>query len=247
MAWQAPSDCGPKRLRGSCVNRRYEVAMSCDDIRAWAPPQGARTTSPGATTKDGKSMNYRSLEEGWLPLDEAATAVDYRASTVRRLAGDGEIEAEKIRHVWVVYVPDLRGYKQGRTVGRPRELQAEEKGVNSMTWAERVGDLAIGVTIAVLTLFRIVTELLRLLLLTLDRFVMDLSDLSEEGLQRTKAVEKAWVRLPGSVLLEIALLILQFLTIFTVLFREAATKLNDFVTRLAEGEGQMSSTGSSVE
>jgi hypothetical protein len=50
------------------------------------------------------------------------------------------------------------------------------------------------------------------------------------------ASERAWLRLPGIVLLGIALLILQFLAIFTVLLRQATTKLNDFVVGLAEGE-----------
>ena len=44
------------------------------------------------------------------------------------------------------------------------------------------------------------------------------------------------MRLPGSVLLGIAFLVLQFLAIFAVFFRQAATKLNDFVVGLAEGE-----------
>ena len=105
-----------------------------------------------------------------------------------------------------------------------------------MTWAERVGDLATRLALVILTAIRIVTEILRLLFVTLDRLVMDLGERSEGGLQRIETAERAWVRLPGSVLLGIAFLLLQFLAIFTVLFRQASTTLNDFIVGLAEGE-----------
>jgi len=105
-----------------------------------------------------------------------------------------------------------------------------------MTWAERVGDLATRLILVVLMTVRIFTELLRLIFVTLDRFVMDLGERSEGGLRRMEASERAWVRLPGAVLLGLAFVILSFLGIFTVLFRQAATKLNDFVVGLAEGE-----------
>jgi len=105
-----------------------------------------------------------------------------------------------------------------------------------MTWSERVGDLATQLTLVFLNALRIVTELLRLLFVTLDRFVMGLGEQSEAGLDRATASKRAWVRLPGAVLLGIAFVVLQFLAIFTVLFRQLATKLNDFVVALAEGE-----------
>jgi len=105
-----------------------------------------------------------------------------------------------------------------------------------MTWAERVGDLATRLALVILAAVRIVTELLRLLFVTLERFVMDLGERSEAGLQRTETVDRAWVRLPGSVLLGIAFVVLQFLAIFAVFFRQASTKVNDFVVGLAEGE-----------
>jgi len=105
-----------------------------------------------------------------------------------------------------------------------------------MTWAERVGDLATQLTLVLLNALRIITEILRLLFVTLDRFVMGLGEQSESGLNRAEASERAWVRLPGAVLLGIAFIVLQFLAIFTVLFRQLATKLNDFVVALAEGE-----------
>jgi hypothetical protein len=107
---------------------------------------------------------------------------------------------------------------------------------SDMTWAERVGDLASRLTLVVLTAIRIITELLRLIFVTLDRFVMDLGERSEAGLERAGESEQAWVRLPGLVLLGLALVILQFLAIFTVLLRQAATKVNDFIIGLAEGE-----------
>lgn len=105
-----------------------------------------------------------------------------------------------------------------------------------MTWAERVGDLATRLALVILTAMRIVTELLRLIFVTLERFVTDLGERSEVGLQRTETVERTWVRLPGSVLLGIAFVLLQFLAIFAVFFRQASTKLNDFIVGLAEGE-----------
>lgn len=105
-----------------------------------------------------------------------------------------------------------------------------------IVWAERVGDLATRLALVILAAVRIVTELLRLLFVTLERFVMDLGERSEAGLQRTETVDRAWVRLPGSVLLGIAFVVLQFLAIFAVFFRQASTKLNDFVVGLAEGE-----------
>jgi hypothetical protein len=105
-----------------------------------------------------------------------------------------------------------------------------------MTWAERVGDVATRLALVILRLLQIITELLRLLFVTLDRFVVDLGELTEGGLRRTEVAERAWVRLPGSVLLGFAYAILQFLAIFMVLFRQAATKVNDFIVGLAEGE-----------
>jgi hypothetical protein len=108
-----------------------------------------------------------------------------------------------------------------------------------MTWAERVGDLATRLALVILTAIRIVTELFRLFFVTVERFIMDLGERTETGLQRTETVDRAWVRLPGSVLLGIAFLVLQFLAIFAVFFRQAATKLNDFILELAEGEGRI--------
>ena len=105
-----------------------------------------------------------------------------------------------------------------------------------MTWAERVGDLATRLALVILTAIRIVTELLRLFFVTLERFVMDLGERTEAGLQHTETADRAWVRLPGSVLLGIACVVLQFLAIFAVFSRQSAPKLNDFILALAEGE-----------
>ncbi len=111
-----------------------------------------------------------------------------------------------------------------------------------MTWAERVGDLATRSALVLLLFLRIITELVRLFFVMLDKFVMDLGRRSEGGLERTEASERGWVRLPGAVLLGIAYVLLQFAAIFTVFFRQAATLLNDFVVSLAEGESRL--TGS---
>lgn len=116
-----------------------------------------------------------------------------------------------------------------------------------MTWAERFGDLGTQLILVLLNLIRIFTELIRLLFVTVDRFVTDLGEQSEKGLRRTEASERAWVRLPGSVLLGIAFVILQLLAIFTVLFRQAATKLNDFIVALAEGEAAAGAVAAATE
>ena len=116
-----------------------------------------------------------------------------------------------------------------------------------MTWAERVGDLASRLVLVVLTAIRIFTELLRLLFVTLDRFVMDLGERSEGGLRQMETSKHAWVRLPGIVLLGLAFAILQFLAIFTVLLRQAATKLNDFIVGLAEGEERITGAAPTAE
>lgn len=106
-----------------------------------------------------------------------------------------------------------------------------------MTWAERVGDLATRLTLVVLTAIRIVTELIRLVAVALDGFVRDLGERSEGGLRSLEvAQQRAWVALPGTVLLGIAYILIELLAVFTVLVRQATTKLNDFVVGLAEGE-----------
>lgn len=106
-----------------------------------------------------------------------------------------------------------------------------------MTWAERVGDLATRLTLVVLTAIRIVTELVRLASVALDGFVRDLGERSEGGLRSLEGTrERAWVTLPGTVLLGIAYVVIELLAIFTVFLRQAATKLNEFVVGLAEGE-----------
>lgn len=105
-----------------------------------------------------------------------------------------------------------------------------------MTWAERVGDVATRLALVILMALRIITEILRLLFVTLERFVVDLGERTEEGLRQTEVTDRGWVRLPGSVLLGIAFAILQILAIFMVLFRQATTKVNDFIVGLAEGE-----------
>ena len=116
-----------------------------------------------------------------------------------------------------------------------------------MTWAERVGDLASRLVLVLLTAIRILTELLRLIFVTVDRFVMDLGEHSEKGLRQVEASARAWVRLPGAVLLGLAFVILQFLAIFTVLLRQGATKLNDFVVGLAEGEERITGAAPTQE
>jgi hypothetical protein len=112
-----------------------------------------------------------------------------------------------------------------------------------MTWAERVGDLATRLVLVILMAIRILTELVRLFFVALDSLITELGTRSEAGLKQVEASERAWVRLPGSVLLGLAYVILELLSIFTVLFRQAATKLNDFIVALAEGEERLTGGG----
>lgn len=102
-----------------------------------------------------------------------------------------------------------------------------------MTWAERVGDLATNVTLVALTTIRIVTELIRIATVAVDSLVTALGEGSESGLKSTEA-KGLWLRLPGTVLLGAAMAILQFIAIFTVLARQTATTVNEFVRTLAE-------------
>ncbi|MGH2458895.1 MAG: hypothetical protein ACRDIY_08505 [Chloroflexota bacterium] len=88
----------------------------------------------------------------------------------------------------------------------------------------------------VLMTLRIITELIRLFFVMLDSFIMDLGGRSETGLRGLDASARTWVKLPGMVLLGIAFVVLQLIAIFTVFFRQASTKVNDFVIGLAEGE-----------
>lgn len=92
---------------------------------------------------------------------------------------------------------------------------------------------------------RIVTELLRMVFVTIDKFVTDLGKRSESGLDRAETDGRGWVRLPGAVLLGIAYVVLEFFSIFTVFFRQAATLLNDFVVGLAEGEQRIGASSAS--
>src|SRR2546428_13988750 len=97
-------------------------------------------------------------------------------------------------------------------------------------------DLATRLQLVIRSAIRIDTELLRLLFVSVEGFIMDLGERPEAGMQRTESTERAWVRLPGSVLLGLAFLVLEFLAIFAVFFRQASTKLNDFILGLTEGE-----------
>lgn len=112
-----------------------------------------------------------------------------------------------------------------------------------MTWAQRVGDLATRLVLVILMAIRIVTELVRLFAVAVDSLVTELGTRSEGGLKQVEGSERAWVRLPGSVLLGLAYVILGLLSIVTVLLRQAATKLNDFIVALAEGEERLTGAG----
>ena len=59
-----------------------------------------------------------------------------------------------------------------------------------MTWAERFGDLATRLALVILTAIRIVTELLRLLFVTVESFIMDLGERTETEIGRASCRER---------------------------------------------------------
>ena len=105
--------------------------------------------------------------------------------------------------------------------------------------------MASRLVLVALTAIRIITELLRLIFVTIDGFVMGLGEASEKGLRGVESA-RAWVRFPGAVLLGLAFVLLQLLAIFTVFLRQTATKLNDLIVivGLAEGEERITETPS---
>ncbi len=113
-----------------------------------------------------------------------------------------------------------------------------------MTWADRVGDLAMNLALVVINLARIFTLLARILTQKLDEFVTGLGERSEAGLQRTEPPGAAqWVRLPASVLWGVAAVVLRALSIVTVFLRQLTAAIDEFFRVLAEGEGTSSSIG----
>jgi hypothetical protein len=106
-----------------------------------------------------------------------------------------------------------------------------------MTWAERFGDLATNVALVLINAVRIVTLPLKLAAIAVDGIVTTLSEKGEDGIKPTnKAGTTSWIGLPAAVLWGVAAITLRTLSIVTVLVRQLATTVDDYMRILAEGK-----------
>lgn len=106
-----------------------------------------------------------------------------------------------------------------------------------MTWAERFGDLATNVALVAINAVRIVTLPVKLAAVAVDGIVTTLSEKGEDGIKpTTKAGTTSWIGLPAAVLWGVAAITLRTLSIVTVLVRQLATTVDDYMRILAEGK-----------
>ena len=106
-----------------------------------------------------------------------------------------------------------------------------------MTWAERFGDLATNVALVLINAVRIVTLPVKLAADKIDGIVTTLSEKGEDGIKPTnKTGTTSWVGLPAAVLWGVAAITLRTLSIVTVLVRQLATTVDDYMRILAEGK-----------
>jgi hypothetical protein len=101
-----------------------------------------------------------------------------------------------------------------------------------MTWAERFGDVATRLMLVVVLLLRLVTQLIRFLFEALDNLVSRLSELAETNVQGADVQGMPWVTIVKQVVLNVVYAVLQLLAIVTVLLRQLATTLDEFVAAL---------------
>ena len=101
-----------------------------------------------------------------------------------------------------------------------------------MTWAERFGDVATRLMLVVVLLLRLVTQLIRFLFEALDSLVTRLSDLAEENVRGADVQGMPWVVIVKQIVLNVIYAVLQLLAIVTVLLRQLATTLDEFVAAL---------------
>ena len=101
-----------------------------------------------------------------------------------------------------------------------------------MTWAERFGDVATRLMLVVVLLLRLVTQLIRFLFEALDNLVTRLSEMAEQNVRGADVQGMPWVVIVKQVILNIVYAVLQLLAIVTVLLRQLATTLDEFVAAL---------------
>jgi Fe2+ transport system protein B len=101
-----------------------------------------------------------------------------------------------------------------------------------MTWAERFGDVATRLMLVVVLLLRLVTQLIRFLFEALDNLVSRLSEMAEQNVRGADVQGMPWVVIVKQVILNIVYAVLQLLAIVTVLLRQLATTLDEFVAAL---------------
>jgi hypothetical protein len=101
-----------------------------------------------------------------------------------------------------------------------------------MTWAERFGDVATRLMLVAVLLLRLVTQLIRFLFEALDNLVTRLSEMAEQNVRGADVQGMPWVVIVKQVILNIVYAVLQLLAIVTVLLRQLATTLDEFVAAL---------------
>ena len=101
-----------------------------------------------------------------------------------------------------------------------------------MTWAERFGDVATRLMLVVVLLLRLVTQLIRFLFEALDNLVTRLSEMAEQNVRGADVQGMPWVVIVKQVILNIIYAVLQLLAIVTVLLRQLATTLDEFIAAL---------------
>ena len=110
-----------------------------------------------------------------------------------------------------------------------------------MTWAQRVGDLATQIALVLITFGRIFTLILKLATEMIDGLVTNLAEKGEEGIKAVTSSGssggRAWLNLPGAVAWGAAAIVLRTVSIVTVLARQIALTLDDFLRALSEGQG----------
>lgn len=103
-----------------------------------------------------------------------------------------------------------------------------------MTWSQRVGDLALNLVQVIIHALTIISELWRQIAVVVDRFFLELAEAIEAGKTPTPSVDRSWARRIGDLFRDVAILALQVPMILTVLHRQLATKVDEFLRGLAE-------------
>jgi hypothetical protein len=104
----------------------------------------------------------------------------------------------------------------------------------TMTWAERVGDLATTFALVLINFGRIFTLIFRVLTAKIDGLVTNLAEKSESGITPTGSTAKSWVSLPAAVAWGVAAIVLRTVSIITVFARQLTETVDEFLRALAE-------------